>query len=628
MNDMWKSLKVLGITKFLNLMSMVLMLLSLLCGYAKVMASNDAQDSARRTAQIVEMKVRSPVLKAAGTPASLSITPANRPLYSRAQASASAVNVPSTAVPVNSAVSNYQTFKLQDEKGNPVRPSGIVQSGDSIFLLGDDCLWLLPGVVGTTKEPKPLTLKKLPVPGNKIKGIPIQEFLAACYFQPNRSVVVLDKSGSLFEYFPDRGAWGLMRANKQTLGTPDPHYVSLTSDGLRILLLDPERNQIWRYPAARIDERYFREVLPWRIKAGDPNVADGVAIGYDGSTLVLRRSGNISIYPSGSHGGNGSPRKLNYKAPRLMSPSRMAVSSQGGPIYVIERENNRILAVDKKTGNVSQFLFPAGSDLRSLLPGNGGFCVIDGDGLVFRMLKDADSPNTPVQSRLIDSRLKVLHIPIRGASLPRHPGVFPGARRLYRHGVHQGLDFFYDSGSGASVYVDTPAVAAAAGKVIRADVNYRDMTPAEYSRIMSDCARQQYCSEANEDLFRGCQVWVDHGAGLVTKYAHLNKARSDLRVGMSVAAGETVGFIGYSGTGENVPGRVKHPHLHFEIHLDGHYVGHGLTPSETIAMYQKIFPSGASSSNRPSAHRRAARKQYKHTQIETKRMDLPPNSAE
>lgn len=229
---------------------------------------------------------------------------------------------------------------------------------------------------------------------------------------------------------------------------------------------------------------------------------------------------------------------------------------------------------------------------------------------------------------MIDQRLKVLHIPIRGASLPRHPGVFPGARRLYRHGVHQGLDFFYDSGSGASVYVNTPAIAAAAGKIIRADVNYRDMTPAEYSHIMSDCARQQYCSEANEDLFRGCQVWIDHGNGLITRYAHLNKARPDLRVGMPIAAGETVGYIGYSGTGENVPGRVKHPHLHFEIYLDGHYVGHGLTPSETIAMYQKIFPSGGGSSYRATAHRKSARKQRQNVHAETRRMDLPPNSAE
>lgn len=628
MNELWKSLKALGMTKFLNLMSMILMVLSLLGGFAKVMASNDAEQSARKAAQLIEMRSRSPVLKASGVSLPSAIAQPNVPLYSRAQASAAAVNVPSNAVPVASPASNYQVFKLQDEAGRPVRPSGIVQAGANIFLLGDDCLWLLPGVVGTTKEPKPLTLKKLPVPGNKIKGIPIQEFLAACYFQPNNSVVVLDKSGSLFEYFPERSAWGLMRANKQTLGTPDPHYVSLTSDGLRILLLDPERNQIWRYPAARIDERYFREVLPWRIKPGDPNVADGVAIGYDGSTLVLRRSGNISIYPTGSHGGNGSPRRLNYKAPHAVSPSRLAVSSTGGPIYVIERENNRVLAIDKKTGNVSQFLFPASSDLRSLLPGNGGFCVIDGDGLVFRMLKDADSPNAAVQSRVIDQRLKVLRIPIRGASLPRHPGVFPGARRLYRHGVHQGLDFFYDSGSGASVYVNTPAIAAAAGKIIRADVNYRDMTPAEYSHIMSDCARQQYCSEANEDLFRGCQVWIDHGNGLITRYAHLNKARPDLRVGMPIAAGETVGYIGYSGTGENVPGRVKHPHLHFEIHLDGHYVGHGLTPSETIAMYQKIFPSGGGSSYRATAHRKSARKQRQNVHAETRRMDLPPNSAE
>ena len=506
----------------------------------------------------------------------------------RAQA-ATSVAYPSPHTVSASVAPNYQIFRLQDEIGNPVRPSAIVQCGDSLFMLGEDCLWHLPGAVGSgDKEPKPLVLKKLPVPGNKVKGIPIQEFLAACYYPLHKSIVILDKSGSLFEYLPERGNWHLFRANKQTLGTPDPHYVSIASDGTHILLLDPERNQIWRFPSARSDERYFREVLPWRIKAGDPNVSDGVGLAFDGNTLVLRRSGNITVYPSNSHGGNGSPRRLNFKAPHSVSPTRLSASTQG-PLYIIERENNRVLVVDKKSGTTSQFLFPASSDLRGIMPGYGGFAVIDGDSLVFRMLKDADAPSAKIHPRSIDHRLKVLKSPVKGASIPRHPGVFPGARRLYRHGVHQGLDFFHDPGSGAHVAVNTPAVASAAGRVIRADVNYRDMDPKQYSHIMSQCAHEQYCSDANEDLFRGCQVWIDHGNGLITRYAHLNKARPDLRVGMHVAQGEQVGYIGYSGTGENIPSRGKHPHLHFEIWLDGHYLGHGLTPSETIALYQKLF---------------------------------------
>ncbi|MBX9689350.1 MAG: M23 family metallopeptidase [Candidatus Obscuribacterales bacterium] len=508
-------------------------------------------------------------------------------IISCAQTLVQAAGETSSEQPKASRTRSYQVFKIVDEKGQAIRPSALLQVDKHLYLLGDQCLYLLPDVAGNAQEEKALCAKTIPVPALKIKGIPVQEFLAFCYWPAHKSIAILDKSGSLFELLPETNKWQLIRANKQTLGSPDPHYISICSDGPHLLLLDPERNQIWRVPAAAKQEKYFKDVLPWRIHAGDPNVTDGVAIAFDGGTYLLRRSGNISIYPANSNGGNGNPKRLNWKPPAGIIPSRMSLAEHS-PCYVVERENSRVLAIDKAKGSYRQFIFPSASDLRGLLPGYGGFCVIDGDSLAFRMLAENNNSARP-HPRKLDERLLILRIPIKGGHLPRHPGVFPGARRLYRHGVHQGLDFFNDPGAGTHVAVNTPAIAAAAGKVIRADLNYRDMDARQYNKIMSECARSQYCSDANEDLFRGCQVWIDHGNGLVTRYAHLNKARADLKTGMMVEAGETVGYIGYSGTGENQPGLGKHPHLHFEIWLDGHYLGNGLTPAETIALYQKLF---------------------------------------
>lgn len=58
----------------------------------------------------------------------------------------------------------------------------------------------------------------------------------------------------------------------------------------------------------------------------------------------------------------------------------------------------------------------------------------------------------------------------------------------------------------------------------------------------------------------GLKVDVDHGGGIVTRYAHLS--RIDVRVGDTVAAGGTVGASG--NTGESTG-----PHLHFEIRTNG-----------------------------------------------------------
>lgn len=575
-----ESLKKLGLAGILNLLALFLMLASLLSGFAHVLASNDLDEKNKRTAQLIQATAQS-----VGVPSVQTSLPAQ----AKNSGDASQLLGIDEKEALRKPKSAYQRFKIVDEQGKSVFPIALLQVDKHLFLLGTECMYLLADVAGSAQEERPLLANTIEIPQKKVKGIPIQEFLSFCFWPAHKSIVVLDKSGSLFEFSPQSRKWQLLRANQRTLGSPDPHYVSITSDGPHLLLLDPERNQIWRFPSTARNERYFRDVLPWRIKAGDPNVSDGIGIAFDGSTFVLRRSGTISIYPCNSAGGNGNPKRLNYKHPAGIAPSRFAVAAHS-PCYIVERENCRVLSVDKSKGTVQEFHFPASSDLRGLLPGYGGFCVIDGDSLAFRMLTEAgqQSKTTP---RSFDSRLSILRIPIKGASLPRHPGVFPGARRLYRHGVHQGLDFFHDPGGGTHVAVNTPAIAAACGKVIRADVNYRDMDARQYNKIMSECAASQYCSEANEDLFRGCQVWLDHGNGLVTRYAHLNKARADLRVGMPIDAGELIGYIGYSGTGENQPGKGKHPHLHFEIHLDGHYLGYGLTPAETISLYQKVFSS-------------------------------------
>jgi murein DD-endopeptidase MepM/ murein hydrolase activator NlpD len=58
-------------------------------------------------------------------------------------------------------------------------------------------------------------------------------------------------------------------------------------------------------------------------------------------------------------------------------------------------------------------------------------------------------------------------------------------------------------------------------------------------------------------------VEIDHGNGLITRYAHLS--RIDVSVGRSIEAGETLGGLGSTG-------RSTGPHLHFEVRIDGRAV--------------------------------------------------------
>jgi murein DD-endopeptidase MepM/ murein hydrolase activator NlpD len=93
-----------------------------------------------------------------------------------------------------------------------------------------------------------------------------------------------------------------------------------------------------------------------------------------------------------------------------------------------------------------------------------------------------------------------------------------------RSALHAGLDFPADAG--------TPVVAAAGGVVLAVEWH------AQY----------------------GQQLEIDHGKGLLTRYAHLSKLH--VRAGDLVRRGQRVAEVGSTG-------RSTGPHLHFEVLLEG-----------------------------------------------------------
>ncbi|MBS1991613.1 MAG: M23 family metallopeptidase [Cyanobacteria bacterium SZAS LIN-3] len=499
---------------------------------------------------------------------------------------------------------------LIDEQGRAVFPSAIVRGEGQTFLLGSDCLYM------ASPLPRPelggsLVLKTFPKPAfsqtPSTQGaltIPVHEFVNLLYCPLRHSVFVLDKSGDIFEFDPLKQSWAILRANLPSGGSPDPEYIDFCLSPApgqttlsRLNLLDPERNQIWKLAltgsgnVSPYVQKSFPEIMPWRLRPGQPSVAESIALTYDSYYYILR---NFS--QSGQIGLIRPLTEMLVQQGRLpilgiggIRPTRM-VSQPALPLFIVERENNRVLAVDKQTGRARPFLFSAASDLRGLVADSQGFWIIDGNKLTYRKLSAPDSLKLAARppARSIDERLKKLHMPIVGMNLPKHAGVYPGARRLYRFGVHEGMDFFYGGGR-AKIYMGSPVVAAGDGKIVRADANFKDMNAATFNRVMGDCAREHRTSDKNEDLFRGCQVWIDHGNNLITRYAHLNKINAKIKVGQTVKHGDLIGFVGVSGTGQNLPGRAKYPHLHFEIWLDGKYLGYGLTPAETVGIFENIF---------------------------------------
>jgi murein DD-endopeptidase MepM/ murein hydrolase activator NlpD len=105
-----------------------------------------------------------------------------------------------------------------------------------------------------------------------------------------------------------------------------------------------------------------------------------------------------------------------------------------------------------------------------------------------------------------------------------------GLRRIFNgqtRSPHSGMDIAAPTG--------TPIVAPLAGRVI----------------------------DTGDYFFPGRCVWLDHGSGALTLYAHLHEI--GVEVGRELAQGEPLGTVGATG-------RVTGPHLHWSVMLNRAYV--------------------------------------------------------
>jgi hypothetical protein len=164
--------------------------------------------------------------------------------------------------------------------------------------------------------------------------------------------------------------------------------------------------------------------------------------------------------------------------------------------------------------------------------------------------------------------------PIEGTDIPDDPELLPGAPRDYRAGMHEGIDFPAPTG--------TPVLAAASGSVARVDLSFLDWDREQQDIALYEALTLGHTPATTLDRIRGRQVWIDHGKGVITRYAHLS-AVQPLVVGQKIEAGALIGEVGSSGYPQGGP------HLHFEVRVGDDFYGDGLSGNLLVRAVARLF---------------------------------------
>ena len=420
--------------------------------------------------------------------------------------------------------------------------------------------------------------------GDEVDGVRVLELLDLT--SSGASLLALDRAGDVYRYEPSAESWVLERYDRPVRDTYDHYYVALDAGLDANYLLETTHEQVWRFTdrgagAAWVDLPQRRDV---DLSAGDTGL------------YVLIRELN-SPKASLLRFREGQPVAEFAPSVEIMHPRQVVAA--GDTIYVLDRGGRRLLALDPHTGDLRALhQFADRSSMGAIWADPGGDRVIlaGRDALHFlgqpeiQMAAD-DGPALqgpqPHDPGLLQD-LRGFLSPIQGASVTKRDFQMPGAPRHYRLGVHEGIDF-YGNTVGVPVNRRTPVRAVADGVVVRALVDYEPITAAQADAWAAQSKNLGYTPPEVLDGYRGRQIWIDHGNGVTSRYAHLGSIEPGIVEGAQVTRGQVIANVGNSGTPGSLNSRTNDVHLHLELWVGEHFVGQFLRPIEAREWLERIL---------------------------------------
>jgi murein DD-endopeptidase MepM/ murein hydrolase activator NlpD len=431
---------------------------------------------------------------------------------------------------------------------------------------------------------QPAAPSVLLAPGDEVEGIRVLEPLDLA--ADDDSLLALDRAGDVYRYDPAEANWTVERYDRPVRDTYDHYFVALSGGGEANYLLETTHEQVWRFADGQRGAAWAK--LP---ESRDVDVS---ARGED--VYVLTRAMNS---PVGGLFHYRSGRQVTAFQPNVEVMHPRQVLATSAAVYVLDRRGRRLLSLDPESGALSAlFQFTDRRPVSAIWADpTGEHLILAGrDSLYF--YADAQRQATieggatlegpqPHDPALLEG-LSGLSVPIEGATMTRREFQMPGAPRHYRLGVHEGMDF-YGHTVGVPVNRRTPVRAVADGVVVRALVDYELPTATQADSWFAQSLSLGYTPPEVLDNYRGRQIWIDHGNGLISRYAHLGAIEPGIVEGATVARGQVIATVGNSGTPASVRSRTEDVHLHLELWINDHHIGQFLRPIEAREWLEKIL---------------------------------------
>jgi hypothetical protein len=448
-----------------------------------------------------------------------------------------------------------------------IHPLSVSRDSTTIYLLDSGQVWGLPLA-------DPAAKWRVLGPGDLVDGVVVQEPVDLALIHDE--LLVLDRVGDVYRCAVSTAVCQLERYDRPVGATSSHFYLSLSGSGSSRYLLETSYAYVLGYDAGQSDRaRPLPDILHVGVAA------------YDDRLYVLSRgeqqSGSLTLY--------NEQGRVNVFRPNLAFHRPRQVVATTTAVYVLDQGGHRLLQLHPDSGRLQAVIrlrtrekvssFTVAPDGRLLLATPTELYFV-GEPAIQAVVNGPEFAGLPPHHPVVLYDLVGLVKPITGSPLTQRPLHLPGAPRHYRLGVHEGLDFYWQTG--------TPVQAITSGIVLRVDLNYVAPDERQFALWREESHRLTYTSEAAHDGYRGRQVWLQHGNGMISRYAHLDTVAADLRVGTVVSQGQFLGTVGNSGSPLSLDGPDGDAHLHLEIWLGDRYLGQYLRPVEIMEWLEEIFP--------------------------------------